>query len=1265
MTLRQIKPGSWSISTPTAAIAGGFNWNAISGSALNQSLLLQRIYYGSSALIDLGGGIDRLTLDFAGAANLDLRNVEFLDGTARMLTTVFLLSSLGNTLTTNGGILNLYGTGRNDTITVTGNRANIMQTNNTITTGTGANLIDLRVGNDRLILVNDIDRTGVDRYDGGAGTNILELRNTNAGMLTVTFTASDLDIQRFQTVFINNLGGGNVTADFSGQSESLLIYDALTTVAAASSGEDIITGGSGADTIYGRSGRDTLFGHIGNDTLYGGADYDVISGGDGIDLIYGNGGYIVLTLNGELTVIGNDVTGGAGADSFYVGYQDNAVTTITSSNVISRTSAATVASSVSRTTFNTETPFGADRIKDWDAGTDNLYVGGGGVAIIDGLYNVSGLTGADTIDLRNGLSGKVVQNSGLIVARGRDGNDTLRDSGGTDFLYGNKGSNQISLASGGTDRVYIDTLSGKQYITGFEVSGDDTIYLDKGVVNALGQNTGRSGTVHDASGGYTNGQTFRTGVDYLYANFYFGQLRGFGPGPYSNAQHDAAENRGDSQKTTPIGGGMVAAGAVLLAATFGIVGASLVVSGGLLLEDAREHDNLTYNGAFNNNAYLNLMTASRTVNSTVGVNDDGTKFLDFFYNQGVVGDGFTPVLELSNKSGASGIYGLVAVRSDDETFIFLIRSSDNLIENHEALKIAEINGHREMSDFVIYDGTADQYNPSADPVLALVEPTITAVKETGTNTAISNGGKTVALSSVVSVSLSPALSQATVIELYDGADLINTVTVSSGSSTTINDSRSIYATVDQIDSDGNGNLNPLSQDNLFRYDYVTAGYSIWVTDTDTGFVTKSNVWAVTYMGIDPSFVIDGGAGFDTLLLEETSDHLNALSNAKLIGIELVDASAAEQAVTIDLTNQTEAFTLSGSEHNDTIKGGAGDDTLIGNKGSDALYGGAGNDIFSYSALSSPSVTAVQSFAADSLVDGGADFDTLRLIGAVTLVDSDFTNTVSVEALDLDNTVNDVTLATEAEAAGTWVIYGGSSTDTISWDYVSLGVEIYGGDGDDVIDNNASRNVADYVEGGEGNDTIRVGAGSDTVYGGAGNDLIYGEDGNDILLGNDGADTLSGGGGVDVLTGNAGNDAMTGGTGADTFNVDAGSDTISDLGDGADIVKVEIGASMTATAVAAWTATSASYNKAAAASAATVTASGYNIDVSAAAGTRGWTVTNSGNATGVALTGSIYADTITGGSGNDTITGGASADSLVGNAGDDVFIIALAGQHAGG
>ncbi len=50
-------------------------------------------------------------------------------------------------------------------------------------------------------------------------------------------------------------------------------------------------------------------------------------------------------------------------------------------------------------------------------------------------------------------------------------------------------------------------------------------------------------------------------------------------------------------------------------------------------------------------------------------------------------------------------------------------------------------------------------------------------------------------------------------------------------------------------------------------------------------------------------------------------------------------------MSISLSNQTEAFTLTGGSGNDTITGGTGNDTIAGLKGNDTLTGGAGKDTF--------------------------------------------------------------------------------------------------------------------------------------------------------------------------------------------------------------------------------------------------------------------------------------------------------------------------------
>ena len=69
-------------------------------------------------------------------------------------------------------------------------------------------------------------------------------------------------------------------------------------------------------------------------------------------------------------------------------------------------------------------------------------------------------------------------------------------------------------------------------------------------------------------------------------------------------------------------------------------------------------------------------------------------------------------------------------------------------------------------------------------------------------------------------------------------------------------------------------------------------------------------------------------------------------------------------VTIDLHNQSDGFTITGSAFADTITGSSGADTIVGGSGGDTLTGGAGADTFAYTAIA-------------DLVAGAGNFDTIR------------------------------------------------------------------------------------------------------------------------------------------------------------------------------------------------------------------------------------------------------------------------------------------------
>ncbi|MFQ5973778.1 MAG: calcium-binding protein, partial [Alphaproteobacteria bacterium] len=151
---------------------------------------------------------------------------------------------------------------------------------------------------------------------------------------------------------------------------------------------------------------------------------------------------------------------------------------------------------------------------------------------------------------------------------------------------------------------------------------------------------------------------------------------------------------------------------------------------------------------------------------------------------------------------------------------------------------------------------------------------------------------------------------------------------------------------------------------------------------------------------------------------------------------------------------------------DTLYGGAGNDTLNGDNGDDILYGGSGNDILNGG---NHDDTLYGGSGNDNL-DGGNHHDTL---------------------------------------------YGGSGDDTL--DGGAQEDMLYGGDGDDTL-RGGSQN--DTLDGGDGADTLYGGQGADTLQAGAGNNTLYGEQGDDLFIfdntGINGTNWVDGGEGNDTL-----------------------------------------------------------------------------------------------------------------------------------------------------
>jgi hypothetical protein len=303
----------------------------------------------------------------------------------------------------------------------------------------------------------------------------------------------------------------------------------------------------------------------------------------------------------------------------------------------------------------------------------------------------------------------------------------------------------------------------------------------------------------------------------------------------------------------------------------------------------------------------------------------------------------------------------------------------------------------------------------------------------------------------------------------------------------------------------------------------------------------------------------------------------------------VAARGGNDRVRIDETNGafTNAIPtrINGGPGNDAIAGGAGRETLLGGPGSDTIDGNGGNDVSdlgpgtdtfvwdpgdgSDSIEGGPGADAMvfNGAAASETVDLSANGNRLRFFRSPANITMD---THGVEQVDFNAlggadaiTVNDLTgtsvTSVNLDLAGA---LGGSTGDgqtdrvTVNGTHVndaltatgdSSGITVFGLQPRVAIQHQEPLDQL-FVEGLGGADAISTTG----LAAGAISEFIDGGDGNDSIAGGPGAETLLGGNGNDSIDGNGGTDRVALGAGGDTFVWDPGdgSDTIFG-GDGTD------------------------------------------------------------------------------------------------------------------
>ncbi len=194
--------------------------------------------------------------------------------------------------------------------------------------------------------------------------------------------------------------------------------------------------------------------------------------------------------------------------------------------------------------------------------------------------------------------------------------------------------------------------------------------------------------------------------------------------------------------------------------------------------------------------------------------------------------------------------------------------------------------------------------------------------------------------------------------------------------------------------------------------------------------------------------------------------------------------------------------------------------------------------------------------------------TLNISTAVGLVIGDaavaagIENAISstIETVDATGSTGSVTLSTVDSTTGMDVT-GGDGNDVFELGGTNDTVD--GGAGNDTItatggDNNISGGDGDdYIVTGDGDDVIDLGEGNDFVDSGAGDDTITNDGGNNMVIAGDGNDSITLGDGDNYINSGAGDDTITAGNGDNDVISGDGNDSIT-LGDGYNIVDAGAG-----------------------------------------------------------------------------------------------------------
>jgi Ca2+-binding RTX toxin-like protein len=844
-------------------------------------------------------------------------------------------------------------------------------------------------------------------------------------------------------------------------------------------GNDVLTGGSGGDLLFGQSGNDILNGRGGFDFLFGGADNDVLTGGDGDDRMFGEGGNDRMIWNpGDDTDL---VEGGVGTDTAEVNGGNGAEQFTATANGarvrFDRVDPAPFALDIGTTENLVVNMNGGD---DTFSATGNLAAlikitvdGGAGNDTILGSNGVDLLLGGDGNDFIDGQQG----NDTSLLGAGDDvfqwdpgdGSDTVEGQDGTDtMLFNGSGVGELFEASANGERVRFTRNVGNIVM--------DLNDVERIELNALGGTD--SVTVNDLSG------TDMSEIDI--------DLAGALGGTTGDGQADTVIVNGTNDDDTV---------EVLASGTSAtVVGLSALVR---IANLEAANDQLLINGLGGNDTISAVTVPAGIMKLTLdgGAGDDtllGSDAADVFF--GGDGDDF-----MDGEDGND----LAHMGAGDDTFLWNPGDDNDTLEGQDGFDTLLFNG----------SGASENIDVSA------------------------NGERVRFFRDVANVTMDLDDVESIAFKALGGAD---NIVVGDMSGTDLEEIGIDLA--GQIDGDtGDGQVDRVTVNGTQGDDAI----AVISLDEDVAVVGLQADVSIDTVEVDDELVINGLGGIDVIDASAlTAGQMKLTMNGGL-GADLFIGSAGD-----DFFN--------GGDGDDVALMGDGDDTFVWNPGddNDTLEGQAGFDTMLFNGNNAPENIDIAAIGErvrffrdvanvtmdlndveriDFNASGGADSIVVNDLSGtdVTEIDIDLAavgggGDGQQDAVNVAGTNGDDVAIVFGSAAGMSVLGLAAQVSILGGEAANDRLVIRALAGDDVID-------ASGVEAGSIGLELDGGDGDDVLIGGAGNDVLLGGAGDDVLLGNDGDDTLDGGAGDDIIIGGNGTDVEIQG-----FQAGAGSEDRIDL-----------------------------------------------------------------------------------------------------------------------